>query len=333
MHSLNNSGWVTGGLFSLQMHSLLRLDPDQFEPLLRVVSEWIPNSMVVYHWLKIASTGMAPLLEGASCFVDQWPSPTRVCCADPVIYEGLPRSYFLSFAVRDDKDEHGFLKFLQHLDVALGLSTTDTHAICGLSLPAETANAYCSYFRRNKCSVKYYENDAFWVPPEFHTSLARSSVNLPQDYYFDTLRLDEAAFVDETWPHRWIGSLPLNVRKIRYMPNVCIRRRDDQVLASFEIMHSEFGLINHLYTKPQFRRLGLAKAVELRQMQNALEAEMIPYKLVVCEKEAPVKMTEQMGFWQKYGQYPFVEVLTPEGTRLLESNDTGDTSGSGECSE
>ena len=103
-------------------------------------------------------------------------------------------------------------------------------------------------------------------------------------YAHDSLRPDDAFWVDQHYTYRYEGSLAELQKSIEKMPSACIRM--DGKLVSWCLTHYNEGSMGPVYTLEEYRRHGLGLVVVSRLIQKLLALDFIPY-LHIVETNAP----------------------------------------------
>jgi len=266
---------------------------EELEEAKRWIDMKLPKSACMSIWFSVRknldSRGVETP-ENDACYVDRWPNPR--------VMAGVDQSSFLCCIFADVQSEQSEIveQFLIDLADAIGatrLGSVDLYSLDDLKSAFERVFVNRFHFQTKPMpSLRGY-----WMTQEACDRLRNRSIEAPAGFEFDSLKLDDAEYVDETWPHRFPGSLKFVQDRIRYFPSVCLRESSgEKRLASFEIVHST-GTMTHLYTAQEFRRRGLATLVELKLAQLFIERNHIPVKMVVPGNIEGEKVTEVSPWW------------------------------------
>jgi len=234
--------------------------------------------------------------ENAACYVDRWPNPNVIVAME------LDNAGPMCCVFADVKSEQSEIieQFLIDFADAIGLkkhNSVDMYSLDGSKLAPERIFVNRFGFQdKFKPSLKIYR-----LNQDDCDQLRNRLLKAPAGFEFDSLKLDDAKFVNETWHGRFPGSLKFVQDRIRHFPSVCLRESSgERRLASFEIVHP-VGMMNHLYTVPEFRRRGLATLVELKLAQLLIERNHIPVKVLMPGNIEGEKITQASPWWSYMG--------------------------------
>uniref|UniRef100_A0A914VX40 Glycine N-acyltransferase-like protein n=1 Tax=Plectus sambesii TaxID=2011161 RepID=A0A914VX40_9BILA len=139
--------------------------------------------------------------------------------------------------------------------------------------------------------------NAFYMPSEKHQDVARLQLQLANGFrFFDLLPEHDASVISGTWPCAKEEDILNTQSKITYLPSVGVRFEDN--LAAFEILY-QTGILNHLYTLPEYRGKGLAKVVELKLCQKLIDIGICPFKCVAVGNSVAMPMADNSPYWKK----------------------------------
>lgn len=267
-----------------------------------------PDSLITHGWFDVRLKHPRNYAHGEDlCLVDRWPSPTIVYCLSRPPAPADP--HFALGCLWSQQDARTSTRFVTSANRRLHIHQSfmcavDTHC-------AEQLDRY--YTRLGKV-VKRTSSNSFWMDEKDYSVLG-AEIAAPDGYRFDVLRPDEAETVDQVWEHRHPGSVEHIRNRIRHLPNVCLRETatGHGQLAAFEILESDFGFMNHLYTFAAHRRRGLATKVELKLAQILVTQNTVPFKFVVLQNESGTAITEKCPYWTKAPeQCDFIQVYSKE---------------------
>lgn len=125
----------------------------------------------------------------------------------------------------DDAHEHMVKQALSLLDWSKGLKCS--------SIPARHIEALRSVVKEKQLEVEYDSITNLYYMPAAEAS--QLTVSVPDGYYLDTLRPEDAELVNNEWPNRHVGSLYFIERQIRLCVNVGLYTRDTQQLVAWSI--------------------------------------------------------------------------------------------------
>lgn len=274
----------------------------KYESVLNFTNKILPDAILVHLWIKVRVTGKPAAFLNSFLFADTWPNPNALCAIDKGLHPSQGSSAWSCFWSRLDDDRT--LKFLQELNETMKLSEVLSLVFFGIAdYHARIAE---TVFGRNGTKYGGYPIDHFWITPEKQKMLMQTKIDPPEGYYFDTLKTEDAKFVDDMWPHNRPGSLARMKHRIENFPNVALRVNGTQEIAAFEIVHDQHGYMNHLYTVEKHRRTGLATKVEEKLSQLIMAQGYVPYKLILQENIAGQTMVEINPWWDTIG---YVELL------------------------
>lgn len=114
----------------------------------------------------------------------------------------------------------------------------------------------------------------------------------------------DAPLVSGTWKHARPDDVHFTRSKLTHRPSVGVKYGDQ--LVSFEMVCLT-GVMNHLYTLPEFRMKGLGTAVELRLCQKLIAMDIWPFKFVEIGNTQAIEMSKKSGYW-----HPVTEPKTGE---------------------
>lgn len=282
------------------------IPPEEYKTILNYTENNLPDGILVHLWLKLQVEKFAPSTFETFCFIDVWPIPNIICIADKIPeYHGLKNFPVVGLWVNNTyaNDQVDFImKFLHEVDKKLGILNSNSGALfCGI--PDYQTHLVEKFIGNDKTKYIKFPNYQFWIPSEKRKQLLETEVKPPDGYYFDVLKLEEAKFVDDTWPHQFPGSLARMEHRIKYLPNVALRVNETGELAAFEVMHDEHGFMNHLYTINGHRRKGLATKVEEKLAQLLIQRNIVPFKYVVASNTGGKAMTDVNPLWEDLGYF------------------------------
>lgn len=279
----------------------------QLEEAKQWAYENLPKSVLIYLWLKLKLEHS--MQENSTCYVDQFPNPNVIASVNYIGAYGLrsfPEFHMFTNLPLDKEDVvESFLIDFCNATGASSLGGIEGQAIDNDWCPV-IMKAIGDRLKLN-VSVGIWDNRMYYLPKSECDKLQNENIEAPENYEFDTLKLEEAEFVNSVWPHRIHGSDKLIQRRIRLLPTTCLREKGpEKRLASFELMHDIIGIMNHLYTVPEFRRRGLAMLVEKKQCQKMVQNGYIPVKTVICGNVDGEKITEACPWWEFVGNVSWV---------------------------
>ena len=108
------------------------------------------------------------------------------------------------------------------------------------------------------------------------------------EYKAEALTLEDAEEVNHYYTYKSEVSLKYICENILTMDSSCIRVNGE--LAAWCMVHAEDGSMGPLYTKEEFRRLGLAKIITSRMINKLLAKEIIPYVQIVSSNAASLNL-------------------------------------------
>lgn len=281
----------------------------------------LPMSSIIYLWLQLKTRHF--MNESSTCFVDQIPNPTVIASVNYFKKFGMENYPFVHFYTSLSSTEEDVEKFLMDICQVIG-----AEKIGGLMAYA-TNYDWCPTVRkviadrlRLNASVKVWEDKLYYMPKEEMDKILMEDIDAPQGYIFDTLKPEEAGFVDSVYPDRSEGTEKSMENRIRILPSTCLRENDPKrQLVSFELMHDMTGYMHHLYTVPEFRRKGLAKIVERKQAQKMMQHGYTPVKMISPGNEEGEKMTEACHWWKYLGKTPWMRFGDERMAKIYERTD------------
>ena len=107
-------------------------------------------------------------------------------------------------------------------------------------------------------------------------------------YKSEALTLEDAEEVNRHYTYKSETSIDYMRESILTNESSCIRVNGE--LASWCMVHPEDGSMGPLYTKEQFRGLGLAKIITSRLIKKLLAKEIIPYVQIVSDNAASLNL-------------------------------------------
>ena len=116
-------------------------------------------------------------------------------------------------------------------------------------------------------------------------------------YTCDSLSLDDAEEVDKYYTYRSDDSIKQVKKDIISAESSCIRLNGE--LASWCCVHSLDGSMGPLYTKEEFRGLGLAAIVSSRLIEKLIAKNVLPFMHIVSDNSISLSLADKlsgMGF-------------------------------------
>jgi hypothetical protein len=112
-------------------------------------------------------------------------------------------------------------------------------------------------------------------------------------YLVEPVSLDWAEEIDSLYEYKSESTLFEIKRAISERPSACIRI--DGTLASWVLLHDDYS-IGFMYTKPEFRKLGLAKLVSKSIVNACVEKGITPFLQIVHGNSKSEALAEKSGF-------------------------------------
>lgn len=142
-------------------------------------------------------------------------------------------------------------------------------------------------------SLNLYINNNFWLPPEKCKNI---QIELPDDLYIDFLDgASHAEIVNDSWPHKFRGSLEFIHFTIDSMFGLGLFRKVDKQLVSFGA-GTHYGGVGLLYTPEEFRRKGYATIVILAICKELFARGYNPHAYVLKHNKPSTPLFKKLGF-------------------------------------
>jgi hypothetical protein len=111
-------------------------------------------------------------------------------------------------------------------------------------------------------------------------------------YVVENLTVPDAEEVDKYYTYRSDDSIYSIRRNIATLDSMCIRI--DNQLASWCTVHSEDGSMGPLYTKEQYRNLGLASVVASGLMEKLVRKNIVPFAQIIENNRKSLQLAEEI---------------------------------------
>lgn len=148
------------------------------------------------------------------------------------------------------------------------------------------------------CKVKnitvpnLYVNNNFWLPPEKGKAI---QIECPDDLYIDFLDSSHGDSVNESWPHKFEGSLEYMQFTIQMNFGLGLFRKADKQLVSFGLC-THYGGVGMLYTPEEFRRKGYAAIVILAISKELFARGLNAHAYVLKVNKPSTALFRKLGF-------------------------------------
>lgn len=137
-----------------------------------------------------------------------------------------------------------------------------------------------------------YVNNNFWLPPDKSRNI---QIECPDDLYIDFLDPSHAEVVNDSWPHKFEGSLEYIRLVIQINFGLGLFRKADKQLVSFGVF-PHYGGIGMLYTPEAFRRKGYAAIVILAISKEIVTRGLNPHAYVLHVNKPSAALFRKLGF-------------------------------------
>jgi hypothetical protein len=111
-------------------------------------------------------------------------------------------------------------------------------------------------------------------------------------YTVESLTLQDAEEVDKYYTYKSDDSINFIRRNIATLDSTCIRI--DGRLASWSTVHTEDGSMGPLYTKEQYRSLGLASIVASGLIEKLIKKNIVPFVQIIESNYKSIRLTEKI---------------------------------------
>ncbi|KAK0405803.1 hypothetical protein QR680_018207 [Steinernema hermaphroditum] len=141
-------------------------------------------------------------------------------------------------------------------------------------------------------------NSKFYINEEKSRKLVKTKIELPEGFEFVSMDESHAQVLLDTMPYASPSDLEMVKSRLANMPAAAVRHVASGKIAAFEY-NDGYGSISHLYTFPEFRRMGLGGAVELKLCQaNYEQLGILPHKAVSRNRPNVMGMSERSPWWE-----------------------------------
>lgn len=195
--------------------------------------------------------------------------------------------YYLVYSRQGDNP--AFLNLLKQFDI----SCNDGKALMFQAVNEKNCKLVEELCKaKNLPSLKPYVNYNFWLPPEKSRNI---QIDCPDDLYVDFLDADHAEIVNDSWPHKFEGSLEFIRTTIQLNFGLGLFRKADKKLLSFGLF-AHYGGIGMLYTPEEFRRKGYAAIVILAISKELVARGLNPHAYVLHPNKPSATLFRKLGF-------------------------------------
>lgn len=145
---------------------------------------------------------------------------------------------------------------------------------------------------KNLSFLKPFVNYNFWLPPETSKNI---QIECPVDLYVDFLDIAHAEVINDSWPHKFEGSLDYIRTTIQLNFGLGLFRKVDKQVVSFGLF-AHYGGIGMLYTLEEFRRKGYAAIVILAISKELVARGLNPHAYVLHVNKPSAALFRKLGF-------------------------------------